>query len=141
MFKVFLKIGITLTAVFSSLPVLASENFFPDGLFLYGQSSQLHEIGKEYLVFEVQQNRVKGAIYLPNSEFSCFEGKLTPQAMNLSIIAPDSHTVHPFQINLQHKTITASVTIPHTQVGLEGYYRLDHLHEHDRQILDTCLSE
>lgn len=144
MLKGYLKVALTLTLGFlplQALPTFASEDLFPNGLFLYGQSLQPNEIGQEYLVFEVQQNQVKGAVYLPYSEFSCFEGTVTSQGMNLSITDPYSETAYPVTISLQQEAIAASVAVPSTMVGLEGYHQLNGISDRDQQILNTCLAE
>jgi hypothetical protein len=144
MFQDCLKVAIAISILLSpwrSFPVFASEKVLPNGVFFYGQSSQPDKIGQEYLVFEVQQNQVKGAIYLPSSEFNCFEGILTPQAMQISIADPYNDMIYPVQISLQREAMTASVTIPSPVVGLEGYYELDEVRDRDQYFLQTCLSE
>lgn len=47
-----------------------------DGIYLYGQSQKPGEMGQGYIIFEKRQGNVTGALYMPNSEFSCFNGTL-----------------------------------------------------------------
>ena len=47
-----------------------------DGIYLYGQSPQPNQLGQGYVLFQRQQGKVTGALYMPQSEFSCFEGTL-----------------------------------------------------------------
>ena len=56
----------------SQLPT--SNTSIPDGTYLYGQSNQPQQLGKEYIVFQARQGKVIGALYLPNSEESWFYG-------------------------------------------------------------------
>lgn len=119
-------------------------NYSPlaDGTYLYGQSDKPEQIGKEYLVFQVQDGKVIGAIYLPQSEFSCFSGTIGDRAMKLSIIDPYDNTVYPYMIALQERSsvATASGQLART-VGLEGYQQLPQLSNLDRHILGICLNQ
>jgi hypothetical protein len=125
----------------------------PDGTYLYGQSSQPQQIGKEYLVFQAHQGKVVGAMYLPNSEYSCFHGTLDSMQMNMTVVnsydqTAFSHTIaraHPAQlaaaggqINLENTY--DSLSYPYT-VALEGYQPLNQVSAQDEKILNTCVSE
>jgi hypothetical protein len=55
--------------------VRASSNYpQKDGVYLYGQSPQPGQLGQGYIVFQKSQGRVVGALYMPDSEYSCFNG-------------------------------------------------------------------
>ena len=112
----------------------------PNGVHLYGQSSEPGKIGSEYLVFEVQQERVVGASYLPHSEFSCFTGTINSQQMALSIVDPYTQSVHPYSIAIQEGSSVASAgdQVPHT-VELIGYQKVGEISDNDRRMLNTCL--
>jgi hypothetical protein len=115
---------------------------FADGTYLYGQSDKPEQIGKEYLVFQVQDGKVIGAIYLPQSEFSCFFGMVGPRAMKLSIIDPYDNTVSPYAITVQEGSSVAAAggqLVP--SVVLEGYQPLPQLSNLDRHILGICLNQ
>lgn len=122
-----------------------------NGTYLYGQSSEPEQIGKEYIVFEARQGEVIGALYLPNSEFSCFYGTIDSSKMNLTVANPYdqtalSHTIareqqYPVaysgnQLNLEHNY--DSLTYPHA-VQLEGYQEISQISDNDLRILDICL--
>src|SRR5919199_114957 len=77
-------------ATIAQLPTSAAS--LPDGTYLYGQSSEPQQIGKEYLVFQVSQGKVRGAMYLPSSEYSCFYGTLDSKQMNLTVVNPYDQT-------------------------------------------------
>jgi hypothetical protein len=112
-----------------------------DGVYLYGQSPQSEQIGQEYILFKVQQGKVIGAVYMPQSEFSCFSGSLDARQMNLSIVDPYDNTVYPYAIALQDLSPVASGGKLPRDVGLEGYHRISNVSENDRRILNTCLEQ
>ena len=49
-----------------------------DGIYLYGQSPKPNQLGQGYIIFQKQQNKVTGALYMPQSEFNCFQGTINP---------------------------------------------------------------
>jgi hypothetical protein len=113
---------------------------FPDGVYLYGRSSQPDQIGQEYLVFQVTENQVVGAFYQPASEFACFYGTINNQAMNLSVIDPHDQLVYPYSVALRQSHQIASISESLTDsVSLEGYKPLNTLSESDRHLLAVCL--
>jgi hypothetical protein len=129
-----------------------SDAVIPDGMYLYGKSPQPGQTGKEYLVFEAHQGKVFGALYLPNSEYSCFSGTLDSRQMNLTVAnAYDqtavSHTIARAQpahiaavggsINLENTY--DSLTYPHT-VQLDGYQPISQISDNDKKILNSCRS-
>ena len=116
-------------------PIAQSQNILADGTYLYGQSDRPEQICQEYLVFEVKQNQVVGASYYPQSEFACFYGTLTSDKMSLFVIQPYDRTVHPYSINLESSSVTNS------QIGLEGYQRIENISDNDLRILNSCSSE
>lgn len=105
-----------------------------EATYLYGQSNLREQIGKEYLVFKVEGDRVTGAIYYPRSEFSCFYGKIANEKMNLKIIHPYDRSVHPYSIPL------ASSPAHNFGLDLEGYQQITTIGDNDRRILNTCLA-
>lgn len=119
---------------------LAQRSFFGDGIYLYGQSPQADELGREYLVFQVKGGKVKGAIYYPFSEFNCFSGAIVAKQMKLGIIDPSNQQVYPHAIALVTDSPVASGEIS-PRVNLEGYHRLLNLSENDRRMLKVCLEE
>ncbi|MGK7877779.1 MAG: hypothetical protein AB4426_32085 [Xenococcaceae cyanobacterium] len=121
------------TSVVSLAQTIRSNSSLPNGTYLYGESSKPEQIGQEYLVFQVRQNRVIGAIYMPRSEFRCFYGTLDSRQMNLSIVDPDDKTVYPYSIALQKLSPVA------VSVGLQGYQQIDTISDNDQRILGVCL--
>jgi len=126
------------------------EPSLPNGTYLYGQSSQPEQIGQEYLVFEVHQGEVVGALYMPSSEFSCFQGTWDSNHLNLKVVNPYDQTaishiiarakpspiaVAGGQLNLE--SAYDSLTYPHA-VGLEGYQQISEVSDNDHRILSMC---
>lgn len=131
----------------------ATDAQIPDGTYLYGQSSEPQQNGKEYLVFQANQGKVVGAMYLPNSEYSCFHGTLDSRQMNLTVVNPYdqsafSHTIarlQPAQIaaaggQIDLQNTYDSLTYPYA-VGLEGYQPVREISANDKQLLNTCMTE
>lgn len=116
----------------------ASDSPIADGTYLYGQSSEPEQIGQEYMVFQVQQGKVVGAVYLPQSEFNCFSGTVDARQMSLSIVDPYDKTVYPYQIALQDLSPVASEGRLPREIGLEGYQQISQIGDNDRRILATC---
>lgn len=124
---------VTVEATEASVPL-------SDGVYLYGQTAEPGQIGSEYLVFEVQQDRVVGATYLPRSEFSCFTGDINSQRMALSIVDPYSQAVYPYSVAIEESSSVAAAgsQIPHS-VGLIGYQKVSEISDNDRRMLNVCL--
>lgn len=132
--------------------VPASATPMPDGIYLYGKTSQPGQIGKEYLVFEANKGKVIGALYMPSSEYSCFSGTLDSKQLNLTVAnsydqTAVSHTIaraQPARIAAVGGSINLdntydSLTYPHT-VQLDGYQLISQISDNDKQILNSCRS-
>ncbi|MGQ4648209.1 hypothetical protein [Lyngbya aestuarii] len=128
----------------------AADNTIPDGTYLYGESSQANVLGNEYMVFESRQGKVIGALYLPQSEYSCFYGTLDADKMSLTVVNPYDQTALAHVIERQQRSPIAaassqltlddrysSLNYPHA-VGLEGYQPIGELSEQDQQMLKEC---
>lgn len=134
----------------SQLPIQRTS--IPDGTYLYGQSNQPQQLGKEYIVFEARQGKVVGAMYLPSSEYSCFYGTLDAKQLNLTVAnsydqTAFAHTIARSQtsevaavgdhLNIQNNS--DALKYPHA-VGLEGYQPISQVSDTDKQLLNTCRS-
>ncbi len=115
-----------------------TKNWLSNGTYLYGSSRQPDQIGQEYMVFQVHQGEVKGAVYMPHSEFSCFTGTFEGNQMRMSIIHPYDGTVQDYAVALQVPSKVAS-NGQWSDIGLQGYHRLDGISRNDHKILNTCL--
>jgi len=124
-------------------------NQTPDGVYLYGQSSQSEEIGKEYMVFEVRRGRVIGAVYMPQSEFNCFHGRLASKKLDLMVNNPFAETADSSPPENRSNEFAALGDFPRIgngddpinfplTVNLQDYQRIATVSENDQRILGMC---
>ncbi len=136
-----LSLNLTLTTQHAVAQLNQSQVPLAEGTYLYGSSSEPEVIGQEYLVFQVRQNQVVGASYFPLSEFACFQGNISNQAMNLTLTVPYSGEKISYPIALVAQSpIAGSDNPPNLTVGLEGYEKLSAISDNDWRILNTCLN-
>lgn len=111
----------------------------PNGVYLYGQSAQPEQIGQAYFVFEVNQGKVLGALYMPRSSFDCAYGTFQPNEVALTVIDSYEKTRHPYAIALEKSTSVATRGNPAlSQISLEGFQRIHKMSENDQRILSVC---
>ncbi|BAZ70218.1 MAG: hypothetical protein KME28_23930 [Pelatocladus maniniholoensis HA4357-MV3] len=122
---------------------VSSKSKFPrqDGVYLYGQSPKPGQLGQGYIVFEKRQNKIIGALYMPSSEYSCFNGTLNSSG-ELAM------TVRGYVGEMSPSEIATSSGLPQRSdeepdiyghsVELQDYYQLNSITGSDRQILKTC---
>lgn len=121
-----------------------------DGIYLYGQSPEPEKIGQEYMVFEVRQGKVMGAIYMPHSEFSCFYGTLQSGELAMIVASSPDTEAYPDPVAGQNsqQVATASdrppvgdgynpIAYPHS-VALQDYHQLASVSANDKRILQSC---
>jgi hypothetical protein len=97
------------------------ESALADGVYLYGQSQQAEKIGSEYLVFQIHQGKIRGAIYYPQSEFNCFTGAIAAHQIKLSIRDPADNRSYPYNIALVSSAAIANPKPSGVNVTLKGY--------------------
>ncbi|BAY19295.1 hypothetical protein NIES2109_48870 [Nostoc sp. HK-01] len=115
-----------------------------DGVYLYGQSPTPNQIGQGYIVFQKQQGKVTGALYMPSSEFSCFQGTIDKSG-ELAM------TVNGSQDEVSSSDVATTSTIPSISddefnnyaysVALQDYHPIQSLSSSDRRILQMCQAE
>ncbi|NET35213.1 MAG: hypothetical protein F6K19_24825 [Cyanothece sp. SIO1E1] len=114
---------------------------FPDGIYLYGESAMAEQVGQTYVVFQVIQTQVRGALYLPQSEFSCFTGTVDAEVMHLTLSDPYEQTTYTYSLALQQTTAVAT-TESHMRldpgVNIEGFHPIEPVGDNDRRILAAC---
>lgn len=116
-------------------PVLA------EGQYLYGQTQQANVPGQTYLLLQVQQDRVVGAFYQPNSAFDCVQGAVGSSALELAVVDSYEQTTHPYRLALHSDaTLTAGVGAA-GPVRIEGFHPIAALSQGDQAILQTCLAD
>ncbi|PSO48460.1 MAG: hypothetical protein BRC33_09760 [Cyanobacteria bacterium SW_9_44_58] len=119
-----------------------SEGAMANGTYLYGQSPQADQLGKEYIVFEVSGDKVVGALYMPRSEFSCFQGEITANELEMTVEDPYNESTHSYAIALEPQSPMADRNgAPETPITLEGYHPLEEISPNDKRMLATCQKE
>jgi hypothetical protein len=111
-----------------------------DGVYLYGQSLQPNQLGQGYIVFQKRQNQVMGALYMPSSEFSCFQGNIDSSGeLAMTVSAPSGGGLEEVATaNIPPKLdIDQPMTYAYS-VALQDYHQLNTVSEGDRQILQKC---
>lgn len=120
---------------------LTARQSMPDGVYLYGQAEVANQLGSAYMVFEVQDQRVLGAFYMPHSSFDCFSGEFQGEALALNVVDSYEQTVHPYTLALAASAEVASTGGQVVTVGIEGFHPLVALSDMDQSILNTCRTD
>ncbi len=122
---------------------VSSKSKFPqhDGVYLYGQSPKPGQLGQGYIVFEKRQNQIIGALYMPSSEYSCFNGTLNSSGELAMTVRGYVGEISPSEIATSHGLPQRSDEEPDVYghlVELQDYYQLNSITGSDRQILNSC---
>ncbi len=132
------------TSLFTRTPGSTRVNFpTQDGTYLYGESPQAHQIGQAYILFEQRQGKITGALYMPQSEFSCFQGAME-QSGQLAMTVTSS----PGEVGVNQIATANQFQIPNYSddqmssyaysVGLQDYHQLNSISANDQRILQMC---
>ena len=114
-----------------------------DGTYLYGDSPQANQIGQSYILFENRQGRITGALYMPQSNFSCFQGAINPSgelAMTVTTSPGDvgiNQLATANQFQLPSYSDDQMITYPYS-VGLQDYHPINSISTNDERILQSC---
>lgn len=125
---------------------VALDGNFPkeDGIYLYGQSPQPGEVGQGYVVFEKRQGRVAGALYMPHSEYSCFNGTVDNTgelAMTVDGYAGDGSSTQVASNDTIANVKQNEPTSYAHSLTLRDFHRLENVSDGDRSILLKCQGE
>lgn len=113
----------------------------PDGVYLYGQSTQADRYGSAYMVFQVNDRQVAGAFYMPASSFDCFQGQVQANQIALTVVNSYEQTSYPFAVALSSNATVAQLSeAGGATVEPAGYHRIHKMSANDRRILATCLA-
>lgn len=112
----------------------------PEGneIYLYGQSSEPEQVGQAYTVFEVRQQGVIGAFYLPLSSFDCFYGNIQSDQLAVTIVNSYDQTSYPYSIALDTSSQIAGDSPVKTEMRLVGFYPIAPVSSNDQRILGIC---
>jgi hypothetical protein len=113
-----------------------------DGIYLYGQSAKANQIGRTYLVFQVRDRAVTGAIYAPFSSFDCFKGTVQPNRLALTITNSYEQTQSAYAIALLADSRVATTANPPLEaIKLAGYHPIQAVSDNDSKLLSTCTAQ
>ncbi|MFN6483288.1 MULTISPECIES: hypothetical protein [unclassified Nostoc] len=115
-----------------------------DGIYLYGQSPNANQLGQGYIIFQKQQAKVTGALYMPQSEFNCFQGTINPSGELAMTVNSSSNEANSNQSN----QVATSNRLPKINddesnsyaysLALQDFYRLNSITASDRRTLQMC---
>lgn len=115
-----------------------------DGIYLYGQSPKSNQLGQGYIIFQKQQEKITGALYMPQSEFNCFQGTLNPSgelAMTVNSSSNEASTTQSNQVAASNRLPQVSEdelsSYPYS-VALQDFYHLSSITASDRRTLQMC---
>ncbi|KHG42889.1 MAG: hypothetical protein HEQ20_05605 [Aphanizomenon flos-aquae KM1D3_PB] len=115
-----------------------------DGTYLYGQSSTPNELGQGYILFQKQQSKIIGALYVPHSEFSCFQGTLAKSGELAMTVKSSPGEVGAIEVatasTIPKVNENEFTTYPYS-VTLQDYHQLSSVSSNDREILQMCQQE
>lgn len=118
------------------------DSALPEGTYLYGESSKAEQVGKQYVLFQVQRGKVMGAVYMPASEFSCFSGTIDNNKLSMTVKDPYEQTTYAYSIpveRINQQVATVGGRLPKNNVvGLEGFQRINKISANDQRILRSC---
>lgn len=112
-----------------------------NGIYLYGQSPTPNQIGQGYIVFEKRQSQVNGAMYMPSSEFSCFQGTIDRSgelAMTVNA-APDETSLNQVATNSSIPSMSNDELSSYAySVALQDYHQIKSISSTEQRILQMC---
>ncbi|MEH1874199.1 hypothetical protein [Nostoc sp.] len=115
-----------------------------DGIYLYGQSPKSNQLGQGYIIFQKQQDKITGALFMPHSEFNCFQGTLNRSgelAMTVNSSSNEASTTGSNQVAARNRLPQVSEdelsSYPYS-VALQDFYHLSSITASDRRTLQMC---
>jgi hypothetical protein len=97
-----------------------------NGIHFYGEAKAANQLGKGYFIFQQSGSKIVGAVYYPQSEYTCFTGNRTATNVHLQ----------PFELGSQPQAEQEML-----QVSLPTLYKIDQIGAAERQSLATCQQE
>lgn len=114
------------------------------GVYVFGDNPEAGQPGHEYMVIQIEGDRVSGGFYQPASEFSCFSGRVTPDELTLQVQETYSSEVSTYSVPLylNNRVAASEFVMPYENaLGLQGTYRLDGVDEVSQLVLESCRAD
>jgi hypothetical protein len=89
------------TVPVSTVSVSGDRAIGADGVHLYGEVSKPNQPGKGYFIFSKVGAQVIGAIYYPQSEYSCFVGQQADTRLNVNLVESSGQASEKFEVPLK----------------------------------------
>ncbi|MEH2258263.1 hypothetical protein [Nostoc sp.] len=128
-----------------SAGVLPKANFpVKDGIYLYGQSPKPNQLGQGYIIFQKHQDKVTGALYMPQSELNCFQGTINPSgelAMTVNSSSNEASSEKSNQVATSNRLPKVAEDESNSyaySLALQDFYRLNSIAASDRRTLQMC---
>jgi hypothetical protein len=102
-----------------------------DGMYLYGEANAANQLGKGYFIFQQSGQKIVGAMYYPQSEYTCFTGNRTATNVRLQ----------PFELGNQPTSTQSLSEQDALQISLPQLYKIDQIGVSERQALAACQQE
>lgn len=119
----------------------AIAQFVEDGVYFYGEASQPDELGVGYMVFEAQENRVVGAVFMPHSSFDCFVGQIGDRELSMQITNSYTQESYDYAIALMAVDEPIAATSGAVPLQLDGLVDLGAPREAELSMLSTCQAD
>lgn len=120
----------SLQSTLSSGTVATNNRSLANGTYMYGESNQPGETGREYVVFENHGGVAIGAVFLANSEYSCFSGQVKPYQLDMMVEDAHENVSRPYAISLE--SVSGETT-----TGLE-YRSVQQIGPKEVSLIQTC---
>ncbi len=117
------------SSVVGKKKIATNPRFLANGTHLYGESDQPDRPDSEYVVFENKSGKVFGAVFLANSEFSCFHGEVHPGQLDVMVIDSNSDAAHPYAVNIATGNAATSSA---------EYKAVKKIGKQDLNLLESC---
>jgi len=91
-----------------------------NGTHVYGNSPQPNQLARNYVVFERKNSKVVGAFYSPQSDFTCFTGKIQGTRLEVKTV------------------VLGQPKIQEVKAQLSTLYPLQDVSTNDQRMLTLC---
>jgi hypothetical protein len=120
-----------LPTVQKTAPTVATRSSgLANGTYLYGESNVPGRLGSEYVVFDNQEGRAIGAVFLANSEYSCFSGQVQNRQLKMMVLDSYAEVEQPYTIDLESEVTSENS-------GIE-YRSLKQIGVQEMSLLNNC---
>lgn len=110
-----------------------------DGVYFYGAVPEPDRLGAAYMVFTAYDTRLVGAMFMPQSSFDCFQGRIEGEQLALQITNSYTQEVHGYAIALAASDEpVAAVDQAAMPLALDGFYNLGAPRDSEMRLLATC---